>query len=84
MNKHNNLNTNMKPQAKKQHRVFKVIPEKKQQLVEEKDANNIRKVHDLINHSFSGLKNKICVVIGTKSAVLVRSGYSFVAVKVKV
>ena len=29
----------MKPQAKKQ-----VIPEEKQQLVEEKDADNIRKV----------------------------------------
>ena len=52
--------------------------------MEEKDANNIRKVHDLVNHSFSGLKNKLCVVIGTKSTVLVRFGYSFVAVKVKV
>ena len=52
--------------------------------MEEKDANNIRKVHDLVNHSFNGLKNKLCVVIGTKSTVLVRFGYSFVAVKVKV
>ena len=32
----------MKPQAKKQ-KIFKVIPEAKQQLVEE-DADNIRKV----------------------------------------
>ena len=32
----------MKPQANKQ-KIFKVIPEEKQQLVEE-DANNIRKV----------------------------------------
>ena len=41
VNEHNNIhnNTNMKPQAKKQ-----VIPEEKQQLVEEKDADNIRKV----------------------------------------
>ena len=37
-----------------------------------------------VNHSFSGLKNRICVVISTKSTVLVRSGYSFVAVKGKV
>ena len=34
-------NTNTKPQAKKQRFV---IPEEKQQLVEEKDADNIRKV----------------------------------------
>ena len=45
VNEHNNIhnNTNMKPQAKKQ-KIFKVIPEEKQQLVEEKDADNIRKV----------------------------------------
>ena len=33
----------MKPQAKKQ-RFSQVIPEEKQQLVEEKDVDNIRKV----------------------------------------
>ena len=33
----------MKPQAKKA-TIYKVIPDKKQQLVEEKDADNIRKV----------------------------------------
>ena len=43
VNEHNNLNTNMKPQAKKA-TIYKVIPDKKQQLVEEKDADNIRKV----------------------------------------
>ena len=42
VNEYNNLNTNTKPQAKKQR--FLVIPEEKQQLVEEKDAGNIRKV----------------------------------------
>ena len=39
-------NTNTKPQAKKQ-RFFKLsqkFPEQKQQLVEEKDADNVRKV----------------------------------------
>ena len=41
VNEHNN--TNMKPQAKKQ-RFSKVIPDEKQQLVEQKDADNIRKV----------------------------------------
>ena len=41
VNEHNN--TNMKPQAEKA-TVFKVIPEKKQQLVEEKDADNERKI----------------------------------------
>ena len=43
-NEHNNANTN--PQAKKQ-RCFQLsqkFPEDKQQLVEEKDADNIRKV----------------------------------------
>ena len=40
VNEHNNTNT--KPQANKQ-RFFKVIPEEKQQLVEKKDADNIRK-----------------------------------------
>ena len=44
VNQHNN--TNMKPfcQAKNKATIFKVIPEEKQQLVEEKDADNIRKV----------------------------------------
>ena len=41
VNEYNNTNT--KPQAKKA-TIFKVIPEEKQQLVEEKDADNIRKV----------------------------------------
>jgi len=35
--------------------IFKVIPKEKQQLVKEKDADNIRKV--IINHSFSGFEN---------------------------
>ena len=52
VNEHNNTNT--KPQAKKQ-RLFKVIPEQKQQLVEGKNADNISKV--LLNHSFSGFEN---------------------------
>ena len=44
MNEHNN--TNMKPQAKKQRflKLSKKFPEEKQQLVEENDADNIRKV----------------------------------------
>ena len=44
VNEHNNIhnNTNMKPQGKKQR--FSKFPEEKQQLVEEKDADNIRKV----------------------------------------
>ena len=39
MNEHNNTNT-----RKKKATILKVIPEEKQQLVEEKDADNIRKV----------------------------------------
>ena len=35
--------------------VFKFIPEEKQQLLEEKDADNARKV--LCNHSLSGFEN---------------------------
>ena len=50
-------------------------------LVEEKDADNMEST--FVNHSFSGFKNYICV-ISTESTVLVRSGYSFVAVEVKV
>ena len=50
--------------------------------MEEKDADNIRKV---LCKSFIGFENKICVLINTKSTVLIRSGlYSFVAVEVKV
>ena len=38
-----------------------------------------------VNHSFSGFaQNWICVFLSTESAVLIRSGYSFVAVEVKV
>ena len=37
-----------------------------------------------LNHSFSSFENEICVVITTESTVLARSGYSFVAVEVKV
>ena len=53
MNEHNSTNT--KPQAKKQ-QFLKSIPEEKQQLVEEKVADNIRKVLN-VNPSFSGFKN---------------------------
>ena len=42
VNEHNNLNTNTSFKLKSN--VLKVIPEKKQPLVEEKDADNIRKV----------------------------------------
>ena len=42
VNEHNNTNT--KPQAIEKATILKVIPEEKQQLVEEKDADNIRKV----------------------------------------
>ena len=52
--------------------------------MEEKDADNIRKVLLFVNHSFSDFENEICVVISTESTVLVRSSYSFVAVEVKV
>ena len=37
-----------------------------------------------VTHSFNGFKNYIFVVISTESTVLVLSGYSFVAVEVKV
>ena len=40
--------------------IFKVIPEfpdEKQQLVEGKYADNIRKVLLFVNHSFSGFEN---------------------------
>ena len=42
VNEHNNTNT--KPQAIEKATILKVIPDEKQQLVEEKDADNIRKV----------------------------------------
>ena len=57
MNENNNTKT--KPQAKKQ-RFLKLslkFPEEKQQLVEEKDADNIRKVLLFVNRSFSGFEN---------------------------
>ena len=49
--------------------------------MEEKDADQGKY---FVNHSFSGFKNQICVVISTEKTVLVRSGYSFVAIEVKV
>ena len=58
MNEHNN--TKMKPQAKKQRflKLSQKFPvEEKQQLVEEKDADDIRKVLLFVNHSFSGFEN---------------------------
>ena len=62
--------------------IFKVIPEEKQQLVEEKDAENIRRV---LCKSFTQWfwELNLCF-ISTESTVLIRSGYSFVAVQVKV
>ena len=42
VNEHNNTNT--KPQAIEKATILKVIPEEKQQLVEEKDADNKRKI----------------------------------------
>ena len=58
VNEHNNTIT--KPQAKKQpflklSQKFPVV--EKQQLVEEKDADDIRKVLLFVNHSFSGFEN---------------------------
>ena len=57
VNEHNNTNT--KPQAKKQRflKLSQKFPDEKQQLVEEKDADNIRKVLLFVNHSFSGFEN---------------------------
>ena len=55
------------------------MPEEKQQLVEENDADNIRKV--LVIYS---VLLRIFILIRTESTVLIRSGYSFVAVEVKV
>ena len=52
--------------------------------MEGKNADDVRKVLLFVNHSFSGFENEICVVISTESTVLVRSGYSLVAVEVKV
>ena len=54
--------------------IFKVIPLEKQQLVEEKDADNIKKVWKVLCKSFiSGLRIKVVLTV------LVLSGYSFVA-----
>ena len=69
----------------KKHRYLKLsqkFPEEKQQLFEEKDADNIRKV--LCKLFIRWFENLICVDRSTESTVLVRSGYSFVAVEVKV
>ena len=57
VNEYNNTNT--KPQAKKQRflKLSQKFPEEKQQLVEGKDADNIRKVLLFVNHSFSGFEN---------------------------
>ena len=48
----NEHNTNMNPQAIKKVTIFKVIPEEKQQLVEEKDAHNLRNVLQVLCKSF--------------------------------
>ena len=57
MNEHNNTKT--KPQAKKQRflKLSQKFPEEKQQLAEEKDADNMRKVLLFVDHSFSGFEN---------------------------
>ena len=57
VNEHNNTIT--KPQAKKQRflKLSQKFPEEKQQLVEEKDADNMRKVLLFVNHSLSGFEN---------------------------
>ena len=57
VNEHNNTKT--KPQGKKQRflKLSQKFPEEKQQLVEEKDADNMRKVLLFVNHSFSGFEN---------------------------
>ena len=59
MNEHMYNNTNTKPQAKKERflKLSQKLPDEKQQLVEEKDADNIRKVLLFVNHSFSGFEN---------------------------
>ena len=57
VNGHNN--TIKKPQAKKQRflKLSQKFPAGKQQLVEEKDADDIRKVRLFVNHSFSAFEN---------------------------
>ena len=57
VNEHNNTIT--KPQAKKQRflKLSQKFPEEKQELVEEKDADDIRKVLLFVNHSFSAFEN---------------------------
>ena len=52
--------------------------------MEEKDADNMRKVLLFVNQSFSAFENLICVVISTESTVLISSGIFFGAVEVKV
>ena len=55
----NNVEFNFKSQAKKQRflKLCQKFPEEKQQLLEEKDADDLRKVLLLVNHSFSGFEN---------------------------
>ena len=57
MNEH--YNTKTKPQARKERflKLSQKFPEEIQQLVEEKDADNMRKVLLFVNHSFSGFEN---------------------------
>ena len=57
MNEHNNTIT--KPQDKKQQflKLSQKFPDEKQQLVEEKDADDIRKVLSFENHSLSAFGN---------------------------
>ena len=50
--------------------IFKDTPEEKQQLVEGKNADNIS---ESLNHSFSSFENSICVLVSTKSTVLIHS-----------
>ena len=80
----NTTTPNMKPQAKKQRflKLSKKFPEEKQQLVEENDADNIRKV--LCKSFIQWFRElKVCCY-KYKVDCLLRSGYSFVAVEVKV
>ena len=80
VNEHNNTNT--KPQAKKQRflKLSQKFPEEKQQLVEEKDADNIRKV---LCKSFIQCFWELNLCWCTELTVLVRSGYSFELLKWK-
>ena len=63
--------------------IFKLISVEKQQLVEEKDGDNIRKV--LCKSFIQWFWELNFLLLSTKSTVLIRSGYFFfVAVEVKV